>query len=74
MALDPKTIHMLDQITGLTGEVAQQVAAYKKKLIAEGMTEVEAWALAQRLEERLMGPVFDDAEDLLKDPAGDEQP
>ena len=61
MALDPKTAHLLDQLSGLTGEVAKQVASYKRKLMDEGMDEDEAWTLAQRLEERLLGEPFDAA-------------
>lgn len=65
--MDPRIVHALEQLTGLTGDVAKSVAIYKRQLIEEGMSEAEAWALAQKLEVRLLGPAFDDTEEFIKD-------
>lgn len=53
-------------VQDITREVAQVVASYRRELVAGGMPDAEAWALAQRLEERLLGPVYDQAEAELQ--------
>jgi len=67
MTLDPRIVHALEQLTGLTREVAKNVAAYKRQLIEEGMTETEAWVLAQKYETQLMGSAFEDTAEFVKD-------
>lgn len=73
MATDPRITHALDQLSGLTGDVSRAVATYKRQLIDEGMSEAEAWALAQKLEERLLGDAFDAAEEIVKKRTGGEE-
>jgi len=67
MTPDPRTVHILEQLTGLTGDVAKAVETYRRQLVEEGMPEPEAWALAQKLEERLLGPAFDETAETIKD-------
>jgi len=57
---------LLGTVQDITEWVAKVIATYRQKLQDEGVGEAEAWALAQRLEERLLGPIFDDAEAELK--------
>lgn len=56
----------LFDIQDITQGVAKVVAGYRSQLRAEGMSDAEAWALAQRMEERLLGPVYDAAEAELQ--------
>lgn len=66
MPLNPRDIHALDQFGGLMREVAKLLANYRKELEAGGMAPAEAWALTQRLEERLMEPAFQEARERLR--------
>lgn len=43
------------------------LVAYRGRLEEGGMSAAEAWALAQRLEERLLGPLYDDAERMVRE-------
>ncbi len=53
---------LLENVEQSTRDVARVVAEYRKNLIGGGMPEPEAWTLAIRLEERILGPVFQQAE------------
>lgn len=57
---------LLEAVESATRLIARIVGAYRKQLDAEGVNPNEAWALTQRLEERLLGPVFADAEAQLR--------
>lgn len=67
MTLDPREIHLLEQFTGTSREISSILAGYKKSLIENGFSETEAWVLVQRMEERLMGPLLTNAEQVLKE-------
>jgi hypothetical protein len=67
VSLSPRTIHLFEQFGGTLREVAQLVGAYKRDLIEAGLNEREAWVLTQKLELKLMGPVLDDTESLLRE-------
>jgi hypothetical protein len=56
---------LLENVERSTKDVARVVAEYRKSLVDGGMPEPEAWTLAIRLEERLLGPVFQQAEAQL---------
>ena len=57
--------HALDQYMALALEVQSMLLAHKEHLIRVGWSEPEAWALCQRIEERVMGPAMDMAETRL---------
>lgn len=57
---------LLEDVEACVRLVAKIVAAYRTQLAAEGLGDAEAWALTQRLEERLLGPMFADAEVRLR--------
>jgi hypothetical protein len=63
--LGPRTTHLLDQYIAFTLEVNAKVKDFQANLIAMGWPEAEAWAQAQRLEERIMTPVMDYTEKAL---------
>lgn len=65
--VDPRLRHALEQLTGLTGDVAEVLGAYKRQLAAAGIAGDEAFRLMQALEARLLGPAFDKAEDIARD-------
>lgn len=60
--IDPRSIHSLDQLSGVLREVADRLATYRQRLLDGGVPEDEAWALVQRMEERIMGPILDSLE------------
>lgn len=63
---------LLENVEHTTRNVARVVAGYRQQLVDGGMAEPEAWTLAQRLEERLLGPVFQSAaRDLAPAPWAD---
>jgi len=66
MTLTPFDRALMDRVQDIVHEVAGIVADYRKKLEDGGMDPVEAWAMAQRMEERLLGPVFDGAATQLQ--------
>lgn len=66
MTLNPREIHAIEQFGALLREVARALAAYREELVASGMDPAEAFALVQRLEERLLSEGFDIAEHALK--------
>lgn len=68
--LDPRAVHALDQFTGLVREMANVLTAYRKELIVGGMGDAEAWALVQRLEERLWSEGLEAAELAVNEPNG----
>lgn len=53
---------LLENVEATTRQVAKLVATYRRQLDDEGLPPDEAWAMARRLEERLLGPVFETAE------------
>lgn len=53
---------LLENVEQTAQKVAGVVSRYRASLVDGGMSEPEAWTLAQRLEERLLGPVFQHAE------------
>lgn len=57
---------MIDQLQDTIRGVARVIGEYRAELEASGMDEAEAWALTQRLEERMLGPVLDGAEAELQ--------
>jgi len=61
MSLTPFDRALMDHVQDVVHEVAEIVAGYRKQLEDQGMDRNEAWAMAQRMEERLLGPVFDGA-------------
>lgn len=56
---DPSSIHRLDQYLAFSLEVQCRLYGYKETLKAEGWSEAEAWALTQKVEERLLGKILD---------------
>lgn len=63
---DPRTAHALEQFMALHLEVQTMLARHKTALVQSGWTEPEAWALCQRVEERILGPAMDLAETRLR--------
>lgn len=59
MAADPNRTHHLDQFMALLLDVQTRLKVHKEDLIAAGWSEPEAWALCQRVEERILGPAMD---------------
>lgn len=62
MSLSPLRDHLLDQFLALTLDVQARLKGHRDALIATGWTEAEAWALCQRIEERILSPGMDLAE------------
>jgi hypothetical protein len=63
----PQTQHAIEQYLALSLEVQATLASHQKALIAEGWHPAEAWALCQRVEERILGPAIERAEAALAD-------
>lgn len=59
---EQRRLSLLD-LAAIAHEVAKLIRKYRATLEAAGIDPAEAWALGQRLEERLLGPLFDDAEE-----------
>ena len=55
---DARTIHDFDQFNADIQAMAKHVATYRKELIAGGVSEVDAWAAAQRVEEKYSSYLF----------------
>ncbi len=53
-----------DELQTLTRGIGKVVSTYRYQLEENGVPKDEAWALAQRLEERLLGPLYDAAEEF----------
>lgn len=51
--------HALDQYLAFSLDVQARLQSHREDLISSGWSEVEAWALCQRVEERLLGPAMD---------------
>jgi hypothetical protein len=68
MSIPPKTTHALDQLGAALREVGAILGRYRAALIGEGVPSPEAWALVQRLEERLMGSVIEDVTERAQGP------
>jgi len=62
MRLDPREIHDVEQTAARLREMAANVAAYKQELMDGGVPEVEAWASAQKIEERWAEIIFSEYE------------
>lgn len=71
MAIPPRTVHALDQLGAALREVGAILGRYRAALVDEGVPAEEAWALVQRLEERLMGPVIDNVTETAQGPPGE---
>jgi hypothetical protein len=60
--LGPRERHVLDQYMALHLEVQSKLKQFERDLTQSGYTEDQAWELARRLEERILGPAMDVAE------------
>jgi len=58
MSLNPRATHAFEQLGATVREIACVVGQYRKELECQGVPRDEAWALAQRLEERLADRLF----------------
>lgn len=58
--------HFLDQYMAHVLDVQARLASHKEALVDSGLSVPEAWALCQRVEERLLGPAMDMAEARLE--------
>ena len=63
--IGPRSSHLLEQYIAFQLEVAAKVKDFQRNLMDMGWPEAEAWAQAQKLEERIMGPVLDYTEKAL---------
>jgi len=54
-----RLIHLLEQMTGGTREVAKVLGGYRKELVEQGFPEHEIAELIYRMEERLLGDLVD---------------
>jgi hypothetical protein len=61
---------LLEQYMAISLEVQGMLRSHKASLMEAGWSEPEAWALCQRVEERILGPMIDQAEAALRDKAG----
>lgn len=66
MSISPRAQHALEQFLALNLEVQAQLRTHREALIAAGWSAAEAWALCQRVEERVLGPAMDLTESVLK--------
>lgn len=55
--------HPIDLLGSDLDRLAERFTAYRKKLIDGGMTEIEAFELVLRLEERIMGELEERQDD-----------
>lgn len=62
--LRPRLTHHLDQLLALNLDVQARLKGHERSLIAAGWSKAEAWALCQRVEERILGPAMDLAESV----------
>lgn len=53
---------LFERVQDLIRRVAILVAGYRRDLEQTGMPRDEAWVLAQKVESRLLDPIFDAAE------------
>lgn len=53
---------IIENVETSVRQAAKIVASYRRQLESDGMPTAEAWALTQRLEERMLGPLFQNAE------------
>ena len=60
--MDPREVHEMEQMRARLREMAAAVAAYKQELMDGGVPEVEAWASAQKIEERWAEIIFSEHE------------
>jgi hypothetical protein len=60
--LGPRERHVLDQYMALHLEVQSKLKQFERDLVEAGYTKGEAWELARRLGERILGPAMDVAE------------
>lgn len=54
----PLATHNLDQWLAHCLEVQSRLKGHYDELLEAGWKPAEAWAMTQRLEERILGPVF----------------
>jgi len=60
--------HHLDQFMALCLDVHVRLLGHKEALVREGWSEPEAWAWCQRVEERVLGPLFSPPGDVVEGP------
>jgi hypothetical protein len=63
--LGPRSKHLLEQFIAFNLEVQAKLEQFRRDLERAGMSRTEAWETSQRLEERILGPVFDFTENAL---------
>lgn len=57
--IPPRQRHAIDQFLALSLEVQAALARHRDALRDAGWTDEEAWALCQRVEERILGPAME---------------
>jgi len=55
--------HKLEQFLAYCLEVQGSLKGHYDRLVEAGWKPAEAWALTQRVEERILGPVFSEVSD-----------
>jgi len=58
MSVNPRVTHAFEQLGATVREIACVIGQYRMELQHQGVPPEEAWALAQRLEERLAEHLF----------------
>lgn len=66
MSLSPRAAHAIEQLGALMREIGNVVGQYRKGLEEAGVPAAEAAAMAQRMEERIMGPILDRVEQQMR--------
>lgn len=59
MTTNPLSTHLLDQYLAFSLELHIRLLGYRNSLVEVGWNEAEAWAMTQKVEERLLGPLLD---------------
>lgn len=66
MSLTPRAAHALEQLGALLREIGHAVGQYRKGLEDAGVPAAEAAGMAQRMEERITGPILDRIEQRMR--------
>ena len=64
--LDPQLVHYLDQLQGAMRETGAAIGAFHEELTKAGVPPERADPLLRRLEDLLLGPLFDQGEEMLR--------